>query len=69
MDKQATTRVELFQITQLEISTDPGDDTIIIGKGFDGNRIEVCLTSSALIKLETFLAQANIEQAKRQPSH
>jgi hypothetical protein len=49
------------------VGTDPADGAVLTGKGFDGHPIELHLTPVALAKLEAFLAQANMEQAKRRP--
>jgi len=62
-------KIELADFNQIEVFADPNEGVVITGRDFDGAKIELHLTAGALLKLETFLTRANLEQAKRQSSH
>ncbi|MGO4405986.1 hypothetical protein AB4Z10_17190 [Bosea sp. RAF48] len=62
-------KLELRDITHLAVTVEPGGAAVIVGRGFDDREIEILLAPEALTKLEAFLGQANLEQAKLRSKH
>jgi len=62
-------RLELVKIIRMVVGENPGEGALFTGHTADAQAVDVYLTPEALATLEAFLARANQEQAKRQPSH
>lgn len=68
MPQQRNT-IEFIDFFRMILSVDLTEGVTVTGRTRDGTEVELGLTAEALAKLEAFIARANLEQAKRQPSH
>ncbi|QEL25385.1 hypothetical protein FQV39_24430 [Bosea sp. F3-2] len=62
-------KIEVVDISRLEVTAEPGGPARLTCRGIDGRPIEIHLAPEAMTKLEAFLAQANLEQAKLHKMH
>lgn len=62
-------KLDVADIVQLVVTPDPAGGGVISALGPDSQSIELRMSGEALTKLEAFLVQANLEQAKLQQMH
>lgn len=62
-------KIEVDEIQEMQVTAEPGGPGVLSCRGAGGRLIDIYLSAEALTKLESFIARANLEQAKLHRMH